>query len=161
MDNFDLMNFDDKEGGAKQQSAEDKPLKIDLGSPAAPANGGVSRKPLNLGGGAAPPPATKAPAPPKVGTPAPPAPATKISYTGPAEGPKGNAGGGGHSEGSKITSVKTFFTKLHQGSVIFMDEQIGEWLKSHPDVEIKRTNVVVGDVVAKKTEPNIIVMIWY
>ncbi len=163
MDNFDLMDFDEKEGGAKQKSAEDKPLKIDLGGPAASANGGVSRKPLNLGGGAAPAPAPKAPAPPKVGTSAPaarPTPA-KISYTGPAEEPKGKAGGGFHSEGSKITSVKTFFTKLHHGSVQFMDEQISEWLKSNPGVEIKQTNVCVGDVVAKKTEPNIIVMIWY
>lgn len=166
MDNFDLMNFDEKEGGAKQKSAEDKPLKIDLGGPAAPSNGAVSRKPLNLGGGAAPPPAPKAAAPPKVGTPAPapaakPAPSPKISYTGPAEEPKSKAAGAFHSEGSKITSVKTFFTKLHHGSVQFMDEQISEWLKSNPGVEIKQTNVCVGDVVAKKTEPNIIVMIWY
>jgi hypothetical protein len=159
VDNFDLINFDDQEGGAKKQSSEDKPLKIDLAGPKNSANGGVSRQPLNLGGGAAPPPAA---ATPKAAAPAPAAkPAPKISYTGPAEQPNAQTGGGFHSEGSKITSVKTFFTKLHHGSVQFMDEQIAEWLKSNPGVEIKQTNVCVGDVVAKKTEPNIIVMIWY
>lgn len=161
MDNSDLINFNEKEDGAKQPSAEDQPLKIDLGSPSAPANGGVSRQPLNLGGGPMPPPAAS---PPHRAAPAPapkPAPTTKISYTGPAEKPETQAGGEFHSEGARITSVKTFFTKLHHGSVQFMDEQIAEWLKSNPGVEIKQTNVVVGDVVAKKTEPNVIVMIWY
>ena len=53
MDNFDLINFDGQEGGAKQPSQEDEPLKIDLGAQPGPAaNGGVSRQPLNLGGGA-------------------------------------------------------------------------------------------------------------
>lgn len=162
MDNFDLINFDEKEGGAQKSSSEDKPLKIDLGGSSNSSNGGVSRQPLTLGGGGAAPQPAAPKAPPKA-APAPaakPAP-TKISYTGAAEQPKDQAAGKFHSEGSKITSVKTFFTKLHHGSVQFMDEQIAEWLKTNPGVEIKQTNVCVGDVVAKKTEPNIIVMIWY
>lgn len=61
----------------------------------------------------------------------------------------------------RITGVKTFFTKLHTGAVIFLDEQITEWLQKNPDIIIKRTNVVVGEVQAKKTEPNIIITVWY
>lgn len=161
MDNSDLINFNEKEDGAKQPSEEDQPLKIDLGKSRETANGGVSRQPLNLGGSSTPPPAA---APPREATPAPvpkPAPAAKISYSGPAEQPKPKAGDGPQSAGAQITGVKTFFTKLHHGSVLFMDEQIAEWLKTNPGVNIKQTNVCVGDVVAKKTEPNIIVMIWY
>ncbi len=61
----------------------------------------------------------------------------------------------------RITSVKTFFTKLHPGAMDFLDEQITKWLKDNPDVTIKRTNTVTGMVQAKKTEPNIIITVWY
>ena len=61
----------------------------------------------------------------------------------------------------RITGVKTFFTKLHAGSIDFLDQQIVRWLKENPGIVIKRTNTTVGSVVAKKTEPNIIITIWY
>lgn len=61
----------------------------------------------------------------------------------------------------RITGVKTFFTKLHVGAIEFLDGQIAGWLKANPGIKIKRTNTATGDVVGKKTEPNIIVTIWY
>jgi hypothetical protein len=61
----------------------------------------------------------------------------------------------------RITGVKTFYTKLHPGAIEFLDEQISRWLTDNPGVTIKRTNVVTGDIVAKKTEPNIVVTVWY
>ena len=61
----------------------------------------------------------------------------------------------------RITGVKTFFTKLHAGAIDFLDTQITEWLRKNPDIVIKRTNTVSGMVVAKKTEPNIIITVWY
>jgi len=57
--------------------------------------------------------------------------------------------------------VKTFFTKLHPGAMNFLDEQITKWLKENPHVTVKRTNIVTGQVQAKKTEPNIIITVWY
>ena len=63
--------------------------------------------------------------------------------------------------GERITGVKTFFTKLHPGALEFMDEQIGGWLKEHPEIHIKHTNITTGEVQAKKTEPNIIITLWY
>ena len=65
------------------------------------------------------------------------------------------------SSAERITSVKTFFTKLHAGAIDFLDEQITQWLKENPGITIKQTNTTVGEVQAKKTEPNIIVTIWY
>jgi hypothetical protein len=62
---------------------------------------------------------------------------------------------------NRITGVKTFFTKLHPGAIEFLDEQITKWLKENPGVMIRRTNTVTGDIQAKKTEPNIIITIWY
>jgi hypothetical protein len=61
----------------------------------------------------------------------------------------------------RITGVKNFFTKLHPGAIEFMDEQITAWLRDNPGVQIKRTNTISGDIVGKKTEPSIIVTIWY
>ena len=61
----------------------------------------------------------------------------------------------------RITGVKTFFAKLHVGAIEFLDEQICSWLRDNPGVSIKQTNVAVGDVAAKKTEPNLIVTVWY
>ena len=62
---------------------------------------------------------------------------------------------------NRITGVKTFFTKLHPGAMDFLDEQITKWLKENPGVTIRRTNTVTGMIQAKKTEPNIIISIWY
>jgi hypothetical protein len=61
----------------------------------------------------------------------------------------------------RITGVKTFFTKLHPGAMDFLDEQITKWLKDNPSIIIKRTNTVTGEIQGKKTEPNIVITVWY
>jgi hypothetical protein len=61
----------------------------------------------------------------------------------------------------RITGVKTFFTKLHPGAMNFLDEQISRWLADNPGIRIKHTNVTTGEVQAKKTEPNIVITVWY
>lgn len=60
-----------------------------------------------------------------------------------------------------ITGIKTFYTKLHAGGIDYIDEVINTWLKANPAVRIKKTNTVTGKVQGKKTEPNIIVTVWY
>ena len=61
----------------------------------------------------------------------------------------------------RIAGVKTFFTKLHPGALNFLDEQITKWLAENPDIQVKRTNITTGEIQAKKTEPNIIITVWY
>jgi len=61
----------------------------------------------------------------------------------------------------RITGVRTFFTKLHPGAMEFLDGQITNWLQENPGVSIKRTNTATGEVTGKKTEPNLIVTVWY
>ncbi len=102
----------------------------------------VSHTPLNLGGAGT----TKAPAEPA-------GPSVKPTAKAPTEKVLSSA--------DRITGVKTFFTKLHAGAIDFLDEQITNWLKKNPDITIKRTNTVTGMVIGKKSEPNIIVTIWY
>ncbi len=118
----------------------DKPIPLDddaddpISLDDADTGGGtVSHAPLNLGGGG----------PAQV---AKPAPRTKTAEVVSAD---------------RITGVKTFFTKLHPGAMEFLDEQINKWLNDNPSIQIKRTNTTTGEVQAKKTEPNIIIHVWY
>ena len=61
----------------------------------------------------------------------------------------------------RITGVKTFFAKLQAESISFIDERINSWLAENPGIVIKRANTVTGMVIGKKTEPHIIVTVWY
>lgn len=122
----------------------DKPIPFDN---VAPSQANVSHAPLNLGG----PPAA---APARGAAPAA-APQIQIPRTA-ARKPVAKA-----VSSERITGMKTFFTKLHGGAILFLEEQIGNWLKENPAVIIKRTNITTGDVQGKKTEPNIIITIWY
>lgn len=113
---------------------------------------GVSRAPLTLGGAGGKP----APAPaaaPKMAPKAAPKIVTSTPIGGKSERVASTSG--------RVTGVKTFFTKLHPGALEFLDEQINTWLEKNPQVDIKHTNITTGDVQSKKTEPNIIVTVWY
>lgn len=115
-----------------------KPIPFDDSDP---GESGISHAPLDLGG-------TKPVQIPKVQMPKPAAPAVKKPMAKTASS-------------DRIKGVKTFFTKLHPGAMTFLDEQITRWLSENPDVQIKRTNVSTGEVQSKKTEPNIIINVWY
>jgi len=142
MDDLDLSNF-----GAQDL---DEPIPLDGPIPfenIGPGESGVSHAPLDLGGGTAPARAPKAAAPKPVAKPAAP-----ILSTEPTEQ---------LASGERIVGMKTFYTKLHGGAITFLEEQIARWLKANPGVVLKRTNVVTGDVVGKKVEPNIIITVWF
>jgi hypothetical protein len=137
MDNINSSNF----GG--QNINDPIPLDQDLDKPIplediSIGGGGVSHAPLDLGG-------SNPVEAPKIQVPQPPAkkPTGKIV------------------SGDRITGVKTFFTKLHPGAINFLDEQITKWLAENPEVVIKRTNIITGEIQAKKTDPNIIITVWF
>jgi hypothetical protein len=137
MDDFDISKI-------PPGSDSNEPINPDSGAD----NPGVSHAPLDLGGGdnnpapaAKPKPQIKMPAQPTIG-------ATKDS----AEK---------ITSSERITGVRTFFTKLHAGAIQFLDEIITKWLKDNPGISIKRTNVITGEIQGKKTEPNIIITVWY
>ena len=142
MDNFDL-NVPGSQGHPESVPFDDKPIPFD-DSPIPFDNGsasksGVSQPPLDLNNESAS--ASKMPTiePPKTIQKS----TAKIVSC------------------ERITGVKTFFTKLHAGSIDFLNEQINKWLKENPGVVIKRTDTVTGMVAAKKTEPNLIITVWY
>ena len=136
MDNFDGTNVGNP--------ARNDPIPVNNGAGAK----GVSHAPLDLGGTAQVPQQAAAPKP--VVKPSP--PIVPAAVAKPAPKPLA---------AHRIEGVKTFFTKLHPGAIEFLDEQITRWLSDNPQVDIKRTNVAVGEVQAKKTEPNILITVWY
>lgn len=138
MDNFDINN------PLNDNSDQPIPLDEDLDEPipfddAVTSETGVSHSPLDLGGGSSTAQTPKIEVPKPVSK----KPTEKIVST------------------DRIMGIKTFFTKLHPGAMNFLDEQITKWLKENPNVAIKRTNIVTGEIQAKKTEPNIIITVWY
>ena len=133
MDNFDLTPPDSQET-PKPIPFDDSPIPFD---DSAPSQSGVSQPPLDLTNGSA----SRVP---KIETPKTIHKSTEKVVSC-----------------ERITGVKTFFTKLHAGSIDFLNEQINRWLKENPGVVIKRTETVTGMVAAKKTEPNLIITVWY
>ena len=137
MDNFNGSGF----GG--QNNNDPIPLDQDFDKPIplddiSIGGGGISHAPLDLGGSS---PVEM----PKIEVPKPAAqkPAEKVTSS------------------DRITGVKTFFTKLHPGAINFLDEQITKWLAENPEVAIKRTNIITGEIQSKKTDPNIIITVWF
>jgi len=137
-----MDNFDSSKVPGNENLGEPIPFDEDLDKPIPFDDTSVSHAPLTLGGGG-PVEAPKIKAAPQLTRPAEKKPQEKIASS------------------DRITGIKTFFTKLHPGAMEFLDEQIGKWLKKNPGVTIKQTNTTTGEVQAKKTEPNIIITIWY
>jgi hypothetical protein len=154
MDNQANTDGSGSNGPAKPATPHDPAAKE------APAGGNatVSRAPLNLGGSGVNPavgtpaahsPGAAAPAAVPSAIPRAPAPQAPIRRPLPV------------AAAPRTTNCKTFFTKLHPGALNFLDEQISKWLRENPNVVVKHTNVTTGEVVDKKTEPNILITIWY
>ncbi|MFP4354905.1 MAG: hypothetical protein ACLFUJ_07240 [Phycisphaerae bacterium] len=59
------------------------------------------------------------------------------------------------------TRCRIFHSKLAATSLEFMESQINDWLDSDDDIDVKDVGHVIGDMTGKKTEPNLIVMVWY
>ena len=134
-DSDDIISFDEVEKQAPE------PIPFDDSDVKAPqSRPGISHSPLSLGKSdmSSPPPAPGAAAK-----------RTAVKAAVPA------------SSADRISGIKTVFAKLHIGSIGYVDEQINDWLKDNPGVSIKMTNVTVGEVISKTTEPNLIINVWY
>ena len=152
MDDVNSKDFDSQDFGSEEldemivygdSSAiapdSDKPIPFDDDDM---SDTGVSHSPLSLGGGG-------------------PAETTEVEETAQPVKPLKKRPMGKVVSSDRITGIKTFFTKLHPGAMDFLDQQINSWLKANPGLVIKRTNMATGDMQGKKTEPNIIITVWY
>jgi len=62
--------------------------------------------------------------------------------------------------GTGAIHVKTFHSKITDDALVYMDQQINEWLDAHPEYEVKFVTSTVGTLTGKNKEPNIICQIW-
>jgi hypothetical protein len=59
------------------------------------------------------------------------------------------------------TRIRCFHSKLTPGALAHMDDQINEWVDTHPDIYIKKVTTTVGPFEAKHVEQHLIVTIFY
>ena len=57
--------------------------------------------------------------------------------------------------------VRTFHGKLSQQGLEYLDNQVNEWLDTHPEVEVKSVTSTVGTFEGKMREPALILNLWY
>ncbi len=97
---------------------------------------------------------------------APEAPAAPPSEESPAAAPETETMEPATEESSGTTGtgarhVQTFHAKLSEAALRHMDDQINNWLKHHPRIEVKFANTTVGVFEGKHSEPNLIVTLFY
>lgn len=59
------------------------------------------------------------------------------------------------------TRCKTFHGKLTDAAIAYLNDQINEWVDAHDEVEIKFSQMTVGVVEGKHSEPHLIITIFY
>ena len=65
-----------------------------------------------------------------------------------------------NSMGTGAIHVKSFHCKLNDDSLVYMDQQINEWLDAHPQYEVKLVTTAVGEWVGKMKEMQMVVQVW-
>jgi len=62
--------------------------------------------------------------------------------------------------GTGAVRCRLFHSKIAPVPLEHMEEQINDWLDGE-QIEIKHVGHVIGTMEGKRTEPNLIVMVWY
>lgn len=62
--------------------------------------------------------------------------------------------------GSGAIHVKTFVTKLRLEAIEYLDQQVNEWLDTHPEYEVKFVTTTIGELTGKNKEPAIFMNVW-
>jgi hypothetical protein len=62
--------------------------------------------------------------------------------------------------GQGATRCRIFFTKIAPPALEYMESQINDWLDSE-EIEVKEVGHIIGNMVTKTVDPNLIVMVWY
>ncbi len=59
------------------------------------------------------------------------------------------------------TRVRTFHVKLTDTAMHHLDNVINEWIDENEEIIVKFVKMTVGAVEGKKTEPHLIISVWY
>ncbi len=63
--------------------------------------------------------------------------------------------------GEGATRCRTFHAKLNDGAVGFMNRQICDWADANPEISIKFASTTMGVWEGKKSDPTLIVTVFY
>lgn len=66
-----------------------------------------------------------------------------------------------HADGTGVCRLRSFHGRLSDEGLAFMDDKINEWLDTHPEIEIKLVNTVIGPIEGKNGEQAMFVTLWY
>jgi len=59
------------------------------------------------------------------------------------------------------TRCRTFHSKLSDNAIVFMNNQVNDWIDANPDVVIKFATSTIGVFEGKHAEPNLILTLFY
>jgi len=62
--------------------------------------------------------------------------------------------------GQGATRCRLFHCKISEGPLAHLQDTINEWLDSE-EIEVKHVSQVIGTLEGKRSEPNLIVMVWF
>ncbi len=62
--------------------------------------------------------------------------------------------------GKGATRCRVFTSKISEGPLLHMENTVNEWLDTE-EIEIKHVGHVIGTMEGKRSEPNLLVMVWY
>ncbi len=63
-------------------------------------------------------------------------------------------------DGSGATRCRIFHSKISLTPLEHLENQVNEWLDSE-EIEVKHVGHVIGTMEGKRSEPNLVVMVWY
>lgn len=63
-------------------------------------------------------------------------------------------------DGTGATRCRIFHAKITDSSLEHMESQINSWLDSN-EIEVKHVGHTIGVMEGKRSEPNMLVMVWY
>jgi hypothetical protein len=63
--------------------------------------------------------------------------------------------------GTGAIHVKSFHCKMSDDALVFLDQQVNEWLDAHPQYEVKFVTTSSGEFVGKVgKEPHLVMQVW-
>lgn len=65
-----------------------------------------------------------------------------------------------NANGTGAIHVKSFHCKLNDDSLMYMDQQVNEWLDAHPQYEVKFVTTSIGEWQGKMKEMQMVVQVW-
>ncbi len=65
-----------------------------------------------------------------------------------------------NNDGKGATRCRIFHSKIQENPLLHMETMINDWIDEE-DIEVKHVGQCIGTMEGKRSEPNMLVMVWY